>query len=321
MIMDDIYHNPDKIPKIDAETLRRLSTLKPWRSFLAMGLDWIIIVLCIVVCETFGYWFYPLAFVVVGSRFHGLEAMMHEATHYRLHPSKKINEFIGEISVWPLGLSLFVYRNLRHFAHHRNIGTSGDSHISQSYQKHAARFDIPKSFPKLLVSCLSVGIRFPAEVWLGQLYSTARLLPRISKRLGVLWFGFQLMIIATVVTGSIIYGPKVAAIYFLFFVLPLFWVALFSRYLRLLAEHFGIPAGPPDSIRGSETRTVIVSRPLQILFWPHNLNYHTEHHWYPSVPFYNLPALHAELKKSPHAQKSMHITRGLSNLMHELATH
>lgn len=318
--MDDIHFDHDKIPKIDADILKELSRLKPWRSFLAIVLDWSIIILCILLCESMGYWFYPLAFIIVGSRFHGLEAMLHEATHYRLHPNKKINEFIGELMVWPLGLSLFLYRKLRHFAHHKHIGTVRDSHVFQSYQQQTTRFDIPKPLPQFLVSCLTVAIQFPAEVWIGQLYSTATLLPRFSKLRGILWIGFQLSMVAGVVAGTLILGPKVAWIYFLFFVLPLLWVALFSRYFRLLTEHFGIPVNSPHTVPGSETRTVLVSWPLRVIFWPHNLNYHVEHHWYPSVPFYNLPALHTLLMESPEARQRMHITQGVKNLMHELTT-
>ncbi len=319
--MDDIHFDHDKIPKIDTELLKDLSRLKPWRSFLAIVLDWSIIILCIILCEKVGYWLYPVAFVIVGSRFHGLEAMLHEATHYRLHPNKKINEFIGELMVWPLGLSLFLYRKLRHFAHHKHIGTVRDSHVFQSYQNQRARFDIPKPLPQFLVSCLTVAIQFPAEVWLGQLYSTATLLPRFSKLRGILWIGFQLSMVAFVVAGTIIIGPKVAWIYFLFFVLPLLWVALFSRYFRLLTEHFGIPVNSQHTVPGSETRTVLVSWPLRVIFWPHNLNYHVEHHWYPSVPFYNLPALHTLLMETPQARQRMHITQGVKNLMKELTTH
>ena len=136
----------------------------------------------------------------------------------------------------------------------------------------------------------------------------------------MLWIGFQAVIIISIVTASIVYGLKVAWIYILFFVLPLLWVALFSRYLRLLAEHFGIPTDGIHAVRGSETRTVLVSWPVRVIFWPHNLNYHAEHHWYPSVPFYNLPALHLVLRDSLHAQKSMHLTKGLGNLIRELTT-
>jgi fatty acid desaturase len=318
--MDDIWLDRNKIPKIDAKTLGQLSTLKPWRSFLAIFMDWSIIILCIILCERLGYWLYPLAFIIAGSRFHALEAMMHEATHYRLHPNKKINDIVGELAIWPLGDSLFLYRKLRHFAHHRNIGTRRDSHILQLYEKHSPRYTMPKTLPQLIASCLLVAVRFPAEVWIGQIYQTAKFLPLFSKRLGAAWIAFQIIIIICVVAGSALYGPIVARIYFLFFVLPLLWVAIFSRYLRLLTEHFGLPGEQSHSIQGGETRTVLVAWPIRIIFWPHNLNYHTEHHWYPSVPFYNLPALHAALIDSPPARQRMHITSGLNSLIHELTS-
>jgi fatty acid desaturase len=316
--MDDIYFEQHKIPKIDTETLKRLSVLKPWRSFLAIFMDWVIIILCIVVCESISYWFYPLAFVIAGTRFHGLEAMMHEATHYRLHPRKKINEVVGELSVWPLGLSLFLYRKVRHFTHHKNIGTVRDSHVFTDYEKHSARFDIPTPLPKLLKNCLTVAIKFPRNVWVGQLYAIGKLLPRFSKNLGRLWIGFQLFTVLCIVAGSIIFGLQIVLIYLLFFVAPLMWIAVFSRYVRLLTEHFGIPVNQQTLIPGSETRTVLVSWPIRVLFWPHNLNYHIEHHWYPSVPFYNLPKLHTLLQQSPQANQKMHITRGIKNLLQEL---
>jgi fatty acid desaturase len=317
--MDDLYFNQDKLPKLDPEIIKRLSVLKPWRSFLAVGMDWVIILLCIAVCVRISYWFYPLAFMIIGSRFHGLEAMLHEATHYRLHPSKKINELIGELSVWPLGLSLFLYRNVRHFAHHRNIGTLKDSHI-QSYKEHSVLFAVPTSARQLLINCATVAIKFPTEVWVGQLYRIGRLLPRFSKKMGWLWISFQVLTGLCIVIGSIFFDVTILWIYLLFFVAPLLWVAVFSRYIRLLTEHFGIPGNQQNAIAGSETRTVLVCWPVRILFWPHNLNYHTEHHWYPSVPFYNLPQLHKLLRQVPQANRKMHITRGLKALVQELTS-
>lgn len=317
--MDDIYFEKEKIPKIDADTLRSLSKLKPWRSISAIALDWLIIILCILMCEWISYWLYPIAFVLVGSRFHGLEAMMHEATHYRLHPNKKMNELIGELSVWPLGLSIYFYRNVRHFAHHKRIGTMHDPHHVQSYEKHPDRYDVPKSLPQLLKSCFIVAIKAPVEIWFGQLYSTTRLLPQFKRALGLLWISFQFLLLASVVIGSILISPDIVKIYALFFILPLAWVAVFSRYARLLTEHFGIPESK-SSITGSETRTILVPWIVRVMFWPHNLNYHVEHHWYPSVPFYNLPVLHKILIESPHARPQMHITRGVKNLVMELTT-
>ena len=40
----------------------------------------------------------------------------------------------------------------------------------------------------------------------------------------------------------------------------------------------------------SKTRTTLTTRIVRFLAW--NMPYHAEHHAMPSVPFYNLPALH-----------------------------
>lgn len=184
--MNDLYFDQDKIPRIEPETLRQLSKLQPWRSFLAIALDWIVIVVCIVACEKLSYWLYPVAFIIVGTRFHGLEAMMHEATHYRLHPNKSINELVGELSVWPMGLSVFLYRYVRHFSHHKNIGTIKDAHVFQSYARHSERFNIPLPPLHLLKHCLIVALSFPRDLWIGQIYDGAQApghLPTLHKLL------------------------------------------------------------------------------------------------------------------------------------------
>jgi fatty acid desaturase len=260
-----------------------------------------------------------LAFVVVGTRYHGLEAMMHEAAHHRLHANKKINEFIGELSAWPMGFSLFLYRHIRHFSHHRNIGTVKDAHLSQIYKRYPGRFSTPLTPWQLIKNCAATSLQFHREMWLGQIYKNVRLLPALSRRRATSWIVFQSVIFLAIVAGSVFWGLSVTWIYLLFFVLPFIWVTIFSGYLRLLAEHFGIPGGE-GAIAGANVRTVLVSWPVRVMLWPHNLNYHLEHHWYPSVPFYNLPALHALLHGSPQIRERMHITRGLKNLFRELTT-
>ncbi len=315
--IDDTYARQDEIPWVEPRIIRELSRLKPWRSLFAIGVDWLIVLLCILVCVNISYWLYPLAFVIIGTRYHGLEAMMHEATHFRLHPNRKLNELIGELSVWPIGLSVYLYRHARHFSHHKHIGTIRDAHVPQSYRKYPDRFDIPMSPWRLLRHCVVVALKFPGEVWFGQGYRSAILLWRLSRKKAILWIGFQLSMILFVVVGTLLWGLSVLWIYLLFFVLPLMWLAVISRYLRLLTEHFGIPVAQ-EAVAGAGTRTVLVSWPVRVLLWPHKLNYHIEHHWYPSVPFYHLPALHWVLCDSDDIRKQMHITHGLKNLFREL---
>ncbi len=62
------------------------------------------------------------------------------------------------------------------------------------------------------------------------------------------------------------------------------------RFVRM-TEHVGKPC-----VRDMKenTRTNYVMRPMQFLAW--NMNYHAEHHYASSVPFFALPALHEKLK-------------------------
>ena len=46
----------------------------------------------------------------------------------------------------------------------------------------------------------------------------------------------------------------------------------------------------------------------RIFLAPKNVNYHIEHHFFPSVPFYRLPELHAILMSKPGYREGAHVT-------------
>jgi fatty acid desaturase len=79
-----------------------------------------------------------------------------------------------------------------------------------------------------------------------------------------------------------------AALYFWF--LP---AILAQPLLRgvLIAEHTGCSR---DGDGLSNTRTTLALLPMRLLMW--NMPYHAEHHLFPSVPFYRLPALHLTIR-------------------------
>jgi fatty acid desaturase len=49
----------------------------------------------------------------------------------------------------------------------------------------------------------------------------------------------------------------------------------------------------------AQIRTTLARPWERFLLVPRNIHYHVEHHFYPSVPFYNLPALHEALMSQP----------------------
>jgi fatty acid desaturase len=77
----------------------------------------------------------------------------------------------------------------------------------------------------------------------------------------------------------------------LFFPLP----RLYGCWLKTLltfTQHAGLEEDVKDHRRS--TRTVYMNPLFRFLYW--NMNYHTEHHLYPTVPFHALPKLHDAIK-------------------------
>ena len=111
--------------------------------------------------------------------------------------------------------------------------------------------------------------------------------PREASR-AILWGRVHLSIWLVMITTSIVSGSW----------LPLVMVGLPSLYGRWLLVVFGTTqhAGLAEDVLDHRlnTRTVYMNRVWRFLYL--NMNYHLEHHMYPSVPYHALPRLHALIK-------------------------
>ncbi|HZZ59980.1 MAG TPA: fatty acid desaturase family protein [Roseiarcus sp.] len=90
--------------------------------------------------------------------------------------------------------------------------------------------------------------------------------------------------------------------------LPLMFIGLPSFYgawlhlLFNLTQHAGLAEDVLD--HRLNTRTVYMNPIFQFIYW--NMNYHVEHHMFPMVPYYALPALHEKIKAdTPQAYKGL----------------
>jgi len=80
--------------------------------------------------------------------------------------------------------------------------------------------------------------------------------------------------------------------YLVLWALPLVTVVQAILRLRAIAEH---GATTDFSSPLTAARTNLAPAWLRWLIFPHNVNYHVEHHLYASVPQYNLRRLHREM--------------------------
>ena len=99
--------------------------------------------------------------------------------------------------------------------------------------------------------------------------------------------GLQLAVYVAEIVSIVMGYPY--ALYFFF--LPAILAQPLLRAI-LIAEHTGC-SNDEDGL--TNTRTTLTSLPIRLLMW--NMPYHTEHHLYPSIPFYQLPKAHTELRE------------------------
>ena len=99
----------------------------------------------------------------------------------------------------------------------------------------------------------------------------------------------------------------IVSLYFGYWLIPLL-ISFTPAYGGLLQQacnalqHTGLP-GEVSDYRLS-CRTVRLNPLLEFLYW--NMNYHTEHHMYAAVPFYNLKKLHAAIADDlPHTHDGL----------------
>jgi fatty acid desaturase len=87
----------------------------------------------------------------------------------------------------------------------------------------------------------------------------------------------------------------------------LYWLVPYCTFtqvffrLRGAIEHGNVP-DPQNPYQ--QTRTYFIHPVASFFFAPKQVNYHLEHHLYPSVPFYNLPRLHAKLQQAVYLQET-----------------
>ena len=224
-----------------------------------------------------------LALVVYGFGLAAMFAPLHECSHRTAFEHNALNDAVCWIAgVLSLYNSAFFRRY--HKWHHR---------YAQDPEKDPELSDpIPQTMGDYLLEISGLPwwwgkLKTHARVALGRLESypfiseDARTEVVRSTRL-------QLAIYAIAILISVLaHQPW----FMLYWILPLFVGQPILRCI-LLAEHTGCSH---DRNPLTNTRTTRTLFPLQFLMW--NMPFHAEHHFYPSIPFHQLPIAHQQLKQ------------------------
>jgi fatty acid desaturase len=293
--------------KLTKEELVSLSRINPLRSTFHIVAEWSMIIGAIMLCQR--YW-HPLLYLVVvafiGARQHALMILMHDGVHRRLYSNRKFNDWIAEIVLaWPNLISARAYR-INHFGHHRYLNTLADPDWARR------QGDDAWVFPKKVWDLGQILLRDISGLNAFRLLMLARRL--VSKDTGMTR-SFIMMRYAFYAVLAIVIGfAGLTKPVLLYWVLPMFTWLIFIFRIRSIAEHSAIEG---RDVAYAQTRTVHPTVLERIFLAPKHVNYHLEHHFFPSVPFYRLPALHALLMTKPGFAESAHLTQSYFGVLKE----
>jgi fatty acid desaturase len=295
---------PERLP---AAVIRELSALQPRKAITALIVEWACILAAIVLCENLRNPLVYLASVIwIGGRQHALTVLGHDAAHYRLLPNKRWNDWVANLAAqWPTFLTLEGFRHY-HGEHHRFLGTAADGN-RKIWKTHTGDGQLRAEwiFPKTLFGLGSM------------------ILGRAAFATGFFWIGRGLLAMVLfrsswtqVIARVSFYGLSLWALlaagalqgFVRYWIVPYCTWHIASQYVRLICEHSALDSRDPADVM---TRTTLARWWERWLIVPRNIHYHIEHHWYPSVPFYNLPALHSHLMTQPGFQQRAVVTNSV----------
>jgi fatty acid desaturase len=282
------------------DLVRELTRRKPWRATAAIAHD--VAVLAAAIGAALWFWPNPLvivaAVVIVGTRQHALFVIAHEAAHYLLFENRRLNDLAGRACAMLQGLSMCTYRVIHRLHHNHLYGEldpdtalhggypRGKAYLMKKLLKDLSGLTAWKTYayflggaPALNTST-NVAVR-PLDDTSPKLRDDAR-----TDRNLVIAFHVTLLILFAW-SGYLLQ-------YLVLWILPLVTVVQAILRLRAIAEH-GATADFSSPLTAA--RTNLGATWLRWALFPHNVNYHVEHHLYASVPQYNLPALHAEMER------------------------
>lgn len=290
--------------------VRQLSVVSNWHSACSIALQWAVIIAAGWAAIASGHWaVYLLAILVIAGRQQAMGVLVHEGSHFSLFTNHIVNDVICDLFIaFPVGLSTTLYR-AHHLRHHRYTNTERDPDwVNQQADRD---WEWPKTrwgcFSLLIRSLLGLNLSQATKVYLS-FSPFVNLLKPVSPAYPLR--ARALFLSSSVVVYAVLIWTQAWWPALLLWVLPsLTLLNLFSR-VRFTAEHIGVE----NECELNFTRTVIPSWLERVFIAPFGINYHVEHHVFPSVPGRNLAKLHGALMQDERFRSQAHLSYGYFGL-------
>jgi fatty acid desaturase len=265
----------DLARELPADDLRRLHEKRPLVHALIAIANVAVLIGSGIAIVLLQRWYFWLPFTVIaGFAVFDFTVLLHEVVHRAVvqNGSDRTHRILGLLYAIPSGISASQFTKW-HLDHHAGLG---------SYEEDPKRHWLsPKRNARWLKALYFTPALFPIY-FRAAARETAAYPPELQKRIArerIATIAFQLGVLAVI---ALIGGPFVA---WKLYVIPVFFMFPIAFALNRLGQHYDIDPADPAKwstlMKGS-------------WFWNSAFlfsNYHLEHHYFPGVPFYNLPKL------------------------------
>lgn len=291
------FHEPRSRRGLPARLVKELTALDPAKAWLSVAETWGAIALLVAVPALWWEWYVIApAMVLLATRQQALFVLAHDAAHYRLFGSRRLNDLVGRACGAPVGISMLSYRVV-HRLHHNHLYERQDpdtpihggyprgrAYLIRKLLKDGAGLTAYKTYAYFFGA--PAAKRTDGQI--DPLGDTSEGLRRAA--MGDRWVVATFHVAAPVAA----FAGGVLLEYLLLWIVPL--VCLLQPILRFrsILEH-GMVKDLSSAWTAARTNTG--PRWLMWLLFPHHVHYHVEHHLYPSIPHYNLPRAHREMRR------------------------
>jgi len=267
-----------KLSQAERGTVRALMRIDRRYNLIALPLVAIWAAAAVLAIDTPSWPARLVCYAAIGAVIHALATLMHEAIHGNLFRRRALDRWVGFLVGAPSLLSFTAYA-VTHRLHHKHTRTTLDPDEMDNVSSRAWVRRI------VFYGWLVAGMPFYAIH-----------VPLTALRRGTARERSAVIVELALIGGAIASMIALAAHFHAGHVVVHAWLAplAFASAIgqaRGVAEHTLTARGDPSTA----TRTITSTPAWSLVLL--NLNYHLEHHLYPAVPWYNLPRLHALLRR------------------------
>ncbi|MFQ5701598.1 MAG: fatty acid desaturase family protein [Acidobacteriota bacterium] len=265
---------------IARDELKRLHECRPGRHFLVTlrQFAFLIVTASLLAWITHPLVWIPLAFVE-GFTIFNFTILLHEVVHdtVTVRHDRRLARVLGVLYAFPSGISALQFTRW-HLDHHDSLGSGTEDpkrfHLSpkRNARWYKMLYFTPVLFPIYFLAARKETATYPAL-----------LQARIRRERNLTILGHLVIMVSLAATLG---AGALARVY----LVPYFLIFPIAFALNRLGQHYDINPDNP-----AQWSTLVRSS----LFWNFAFlwsNFHLEHHYFPRVPFYNLPRLHRLLK-------------------------